>query len=190
MGLGGQRVLGGGRAPGREHFPGAPAPCRFLHHLGDSGYLGRGEILQHRAAAPPALPAPRGLQIPLSWNCAPRQSRGRSVPALREGKVLPSLPAEWLKLAAYCTVSQWVPAGHPFTAPHNTSPGEGERWLSCSQHPGEGQAGEPQAGKQHLPVSQGPWRAGSPMEKPPTHAAHPAETPSSRAGTGREGANK
>lgn len=90
---GGQRVLGGGRAPGRERFPGTPAPCRFLPLLGDVGYLGRGKDPQHRAAAPPALPAPGGLQIPRRWSCALRQSRGQPVAALREGKALPSLPA-------------------------------------------------------------------------------------------------
>lgn len=84
--------IGGGKAPGQERFPGPPAPCCFLPHPGDSGYLGRGKAPQHKAAAPPALLAPRGLQIPPSRSCAPRQSLGQSVPVLRKQKMLPSLP--------------------------------------------------------------------------------------------------
>lgn len=158
MRLGGQRVLGGGRAPRRECFLGAPAPCRFLPHSGDNRYLGRGKAPKHRAAVPRGTANSTRLEL-----CPAAELRPVSTCPPGGEKCSHLSQYEWLKLAAYCTASQWVPASLPSLLPTltstcshsqvDTSPGAGGRWLSCSQHPGEGQAGEPRAGKQHLPVS-------------------------------------
>lgn len=87
-----------------------------------------------------------------------------------------------------------IPVGHcwpPLSAPHThhhllPQPSEHitwSRWLSCSQHPGEGQARGATSRQTASASVLGTMESREPRGEPPMHAAHPAETPSSQ---GRE----
>lgn len=200
-GWGGSGYWGGGRAPGRECFPGAPAPCRSLPHPRDSGYLGRDKALRHRAAAPSLCRLPGDCRSHLS-GAVPRgrAEAGQYLPSGR-GKHSPLSQHEWLKLAAYCTASQWVPAGLPSLPPHPPPPAPTIEWIhhleqveggSPPASASRGRAGRGAMSRQTASASvlgimesrKLSWRT------PPCMQPTQRRPPALGQGAGREGANK